>query len=413
MPRATLDTPTLLEMPEAPPQTPEAPPPRRGRETRTGILPCQELKSLIEDGVLSPESPKRPIEPGQLQPASLDLRLGPKAYRVQASFLPGAAATVAEKIEEYSMHEFDLGEGAVLEKDCVYIVKLEERIKLPHDMEGLANPKSSTGRLDIFTRLIVDNATGFDRIPGAYHGPLYAEIVPRTFSILVRPGSRLCQLRLKRGVPRMPNTEIRRLQDNIPLVEGPSDAAPIREDRIAVTLDLEGDIAGFRARRHTGVIDVDRRDGYRPEDFWEPVTPRAGGLVLDPHDFYILATRERVRIPPEVAAEMVAYDTVMGEFRVHYAGFFDPGFGYDDSPGHGPGARAVLEVRSYNVPFVLEHGRVIGWLRFEKLAAPPDRLYGGAVGSSYQGQGLKLGKQFLDWPSPRTDDGAPRRGGVV
>ena len=388
MPRETGDTPTLLEIPEALPA-------RRG--TGTGILPCQELKFLIERKVLLPESPKRPIEPGQLQPASLDLRLGPKAYRVQASFLPGAAATVAEKIKDYSMHEFDLGEGAVLEKDCVYIVKLEERIKLPHDMEGLANPKSSTGRLDIFTRLIVDKATGFDRIPGTYDGPLYAEIVPRTFSILVRRGSRLCQLRLKRGVPRMPNTEIRKLQKEIPLIDGPSDA-PIREDRIAVTLDLEGDIAGFRARRHTGVIDVDRRDGHRPEDFWEPVTPRAGGLVLDPHDFYILATRERVRIPPGVAAEMVAYDTVVGEFRVHYAGFFDPGFGYDDSPGHGPGARAVLEVRSYNVPFVLEHGRVIGWLRFEKLAAPPDRLYGGAVGSSYQGQGLKLGKQFRAWP---------------
>ena len=386
MPRATVDTPTL----------PEIPPSRR--ETGTGILPCQELKSLIGRRALSAESPKRPIEPGQLQPASLDLRLGPKAYRVQASFLPGAAATVAEKIEEYSMHEFDLGEGAVLEKDCVYIVKLEERIKLPHDMEGLANPKSSTGRLDIFTRLIVDRATEFDRVPGGYHGPLYAEIVPRTFSILVGRGSRLCQLRLKRGVPRMPNKEMHRLQEEIPLVDGPSGDAPIREDRIAVTLDLDAGVAGFRARKHTGVIDVDRRDRYPPEDFWEPVAPRASGLVLDPHDFYILATRERVRIPPGVAAEMVAYDTVMGEFRVHYAGFFDPGFGYDDSPGHGPGARAVLEVRSYNVPFVLEHGRIIGWLRFEKLAAPPDRLYGGAVGSSYQGQGLKLGKQFRAWP---------------
>lgn len=385
MPRATVDTPTL----------PEIPPSRR--ETGTGILPFQELRSLIGRKALFPESPKLPIEPGQLQPASLDLRLGPKAYRVQASFLPGAAATVAEKIEEYSMHEFDLGAGAVLEKDCVYIVKLEERIKLPHGMEGLANPKSSTGRLDIFTRLIVDNATEFDRIRGPYHGPLYAEIVPRTFSILVRRGSRLCQLRLKRGVPRMPNREMHRLQEKIPLVDGPSDAA-IREDRIAVTLDLDAGVAGFRARRHTGVIDVDRRDDYRPEDFWEPVAPRAGGLVLDPHDFYILATRERVRIPPQVAAEMVAYDTVVGEFRVHYAGFFDPGFGYDDSSGHGPGARAVLEVRSYNVPFVLEHGRIIGWLRFEKLAALPDRLYGGAVGSSYQDQGLKLGKQFRAWP---------------
>ena len=386
MQRATVDKPTL----------PGIPSPRR--ETGTGILPRQDLESLMERRALSAESRERPIEPGQLQPASLDLRLGPKAYRVQASFLPGTAATVAKKIEEYSMHEFDLGKGAVLEKDCVYIVKLEEQIRLPNDTEGLANPKSSTGRLDIFTRLIVDGATEFDRVPGGYHGPLYAEIVPRTFSILVRRGSRLCQLRLKRGVPPMPNKEMHRLQEEIPLVDGPSGDAPIREDRIAVTLDLEGAVAGFRARRHTKLIDVDLCNHYPPENFWEPVAPRAGGLVLDPHDFYILATRERVRIPPQVAAEMVAYDTVMGEFRVHYAGFFDPGFGYGDGPGHGPGARAVLEVRSYNVPFVLEHGRIIGWLRFEKLAAPPDRLYGGAVGSSYQGQGLKLGKQFRAWP---------------
>ncbi len=359
----------------------------------TGVLPRQELAREIERGMLVAEEP---IDAAQIQPASVDLRLGARAWRVRASFLPGAGNTVAGKIDAFGMHEIDLEGGAVLEKGCVYVVELEERTSIPRTLTGFANPKSSTGRLDVFTRLIADGAAEFDTVAGGYHGPLYAEIVPRTFSILVRRGSRLCQLRVRRGTPPMPHVEMRARQRDVPLIDVPADDATIREDRIAVTLDLApaDGVAGFRARKHAHVIDVDARDRYDPQDFWEPIAPRAGArIVLDPDDFHILATVERVRIPPDMAAEMVAYDTMVGEFRVHYAGFFDPGFGY----GPGPGAKAVLEVRSHDVPFVLEHGRIIGWLRFEKVAGEPDRLYGGAIGSSYQGQGLKLGRQFRAW----------------
>lgn len=385
MPRATVYTPTL-------PGIPEAPLSRWG--TGTGILPCQELERAIASGWLEADPD---IAPDQIQPASLDLRLGARAWRVRASFLPGKNASVAEKLDDWGMHTLDLENGAVLERNCVYVIALEERVRLPREFTGLANPKSSTGRLDVFTRLIADRATAFDRVPEGYRGALYAEVVPRTFSVRVRRGTRLNQLRLKRLVPRMWETRMRRLYEANPLLDVAPEEAPIREDRVAVTLDLEppGGVAGFRARRHTGVVDVDRRHHYDPREFWEPIAREARAhIVLDPEDFYILATVERVRIPPDMAAEMVAYDTVVGEFRVHYAGFFDPGFGLESNAG----AKAVLEVRSHNVPFVLEHGQTIGWLRFETLTAPPDRLYGGAVGSSYQGQGLKLGKQFRAWP---------------
>lgn len=363
----------------------------------TGVLPRQALEHLVAAGALAAGTP---VEPGQLQPASLDLRLGSRAHRVRASFLPGPGRTVAEKLGEWGMHTFGIDGGAVLEKGCVYVVELQERANLPRALEGLANPKSSTGRLDVFTRLIADGAEAFDRVPGGYGGPLYAEIVPRTFSVVVRRGSRLGQLRLKRGAPPMPHKTMQRMQAEIPLLDVAPDKARIHEDRIAVTLDLAmpDGIVGFRARKHAGVVDIDARDRYPPEEFWEPVTVRGGArIVLDPDDFHILATAERVRIPPDAAAEMVAYDTMAGEFRVHYAGFFDPGFGYGPGPDRGPGAKAVLEVRTHDVPFVLEHGQIVGWLRFEKLAGAPDRLYGRGSGASYQGQGLKLGKQFRAW----------------
>ena len=372
------------------PSLPGIPAPAR---LETGVLPCQELEVLVAREFLHAE---RRITPDQIQPASVDLRLGAKAWRVRASFLPGRGARVASRLAD-AEDCLDLQDGAVFEKNRVYVVELQERARLPRALKGFANPKSSTGRLDVFTRLIVDGATSFDRVPAGYFGPLYAEIAPRTFDVLAREGYKLCQLRLRRGSPDMPNTKMRELRDEVPLVDSPSGSALIHDDRVAITLDLEPSdgIAGFRARKDAGLVDIDSRGRYDPRDFWEPVPPRAGGgIVLEPDDFHILATVERVRIPPGVAAEMVAYDATYGELRVHYAGFFDPGFGY----GPGPGAKAVLEVRSRDVPFVLDHDQIIGWLRFEKLAAAPDRLYGDAVGSSYQNQGLKLGKQFRPWP---------------
>jgi dCTP deaminase len=357
----------------------------------TGILPSHVLRRLItaQREVLASEE----ITGVQIQPASLDLRLGPVAYRIRASFLPGEASRVADKFSSMVIHEIDLTSGAVLETGCVYLVPLLERLELSFRVSGLANPKSSTGRLDVFTRLITDHAQSFDRVEEGYHGPLYAEISPRTFPILVRKGSRLNQLRLRHGSPQFTDTQLRRLHEQVGLVDGPAQI----DGGLALSVDLSGDKtrqAGWRARRHAGVIDVDVREQYDPLDFWDPVYVRkdSQAIILDPNEFYILASREAVSIPPDFAAEMMPFNPLVGEFRVHYAGFFDPGFGHE--AGMGRGARAVLEVRSREVPFVLEHGQIIGRLVFERLTETPPQVYGAALGSNYQRQGLKLSKHF-------------------
>lgn len=358
-----------------------------------GILPSQELEALARSG--SEIRASRPILPDQIQPASLDLRLGAVAYRVRASFLPGRGATVAERLRDLTMHEMDISRGAVLERGCVYIVPLQESLALAPRTSAMGNPKSSIGRLDVFTRLITDHGTEFDRVREEYHGPLYAEVSPRTFSVLVREGSRLSQLRIRRGDASSNDEKHRELQRQHHLV-GSIPLSDIR-DGVPVSVDVRGEssdgIIGYRAKSHAGLIDIDRVRHYEVLDFWEPVrAPRRGGLVLDPADFYILASREAVRVPPHYAAEMIAYDTLVGEFRVHYAGFFDPGFG--DPEAGGEGSRAVLEVRSFEVPFIIEHGQIVGRLVYEPLTAKPAILYGSGLKSNYQKQGIALSKHF-------------------
>ena len=350
------------------------------------------IAALAEDGAIAAA---RPFAADQIQPASLDLRLGGTAYRVRASFLPGPGITVAQRIAELKLHEFPLCAGAVLETGCVYIVPLLETLKLPADIAAATNPKSSTGRLDVFTRVIADETRGFDRVACGYRGPLYAEISPKTFPVLVREGSRLSQMRLHHGDAVLDAETLRSLHARERLVDR---AEAVMGDGIAVSIDLSGAgngerIVGYRAKRHTAVIDVERRAAYAIDDFWEPITAHADkSLILDPDEFYILASTEAVQVPPDYAAEMVPFDPLVGEFRVHYAGFFDPGFGYAGAGGLG--ARAVLEVRSREVPFILEHGQVVGRLVFEQMLARPDQLYGVGIGSNYQAQGLKLSKHF-------------------
>jgi dCTP deaminase len=364
-------------------------------------LPSQELEYLVKATreIVAVE----PIQGDQYQPASLDLRLGPVAYRVRASFLPGKNATVKQRLGDLAMHEMDISDGGVLERGCVYIVPLLEGLSLRSRMSALGNPKSSTGRLDIFTRLITDHGTEFDRVREQYKGPLYAEVSPRTFSVLVRKGSKLSQIRIRRGNPPSTDEAMRRLQQEVELV-GSVDREEIRNG-VPVSVDVKGGgsgLIGYRAKSHAGLIDVDKVRHYDAREFWEPVhAPRRGGLVLDPDDFYILASEKPVKVPPTHAAEMVAYDTLVGEFRVHYAGFFDPGFGHPAAGGEG--ARAVLEVRSYELPFVIEHGQVVGRLTYERLTAQPNRLYGSSASSSYQGQGIALSKHFK--PLPPSDSG--------
>ena len=378
------------------------PPEPAGADRSTGLLPSQLLREAVVLGreILSPA----PIGDDQIQPASIDLRLGEVAYRVRASFLPGARSRVRDKLDLLSMHRMDLTKGAVLEKDCVYIVPLVEYLALRRRTTALANPKSSIGRLDVFARVITDYGVEFDRVRDGYKGPLYAELAPRSFCILARTGSRLVQLRIRRGSPTFSDSALRRLQEEVGLVEAPAGAAPgpgtIRAG-LAFSVDVNGaaagGIVGYKARRHTDLVDVDRVRHYDWPDFWEPVHAHRGaggegGIVLDPHDFYILASREAVVVPPDHAAEMLPYHTFVGEFRVHFAGFFDPGFGTLETGG--AGSRAVLEVRSHEVPFLIEDGQVLGRLVYERLIARPDKLYGRAIGSFYQRQGLALSKHF-------------------
>ncbi len=356
----------------------------------TGILPSHVLKRLFRAHreIRATED----IEEGQIQPASLDLRLGPVAWRVRASFLPGPKATVEEKLPNVFMHEIDLKDGAVLETGCVYIVPLLEHAEFSSRISGIANPKSSTGRIDVFTRLITDYAQAFDRVETGYRGPLYAEISPRTFPVLVRKGSKLNQLRIRHGSPQFTDTQLKRLHAETALVSGEADI----DNGLGLSIDLKGETGGrigWRAKRHTGLIDVDRRGALDPYAYWDPIEAHPEGhLVLDPDEFYILVSRETVAIPLDYAAEMVPFNPLVGEFRVHYAGFFDPGFGFER--GQPPMARAVLEVRSREVPFILEHGQIIGRLVFERLTDPPPDAYGQGIGSNYQRQGLKLSKHF-------------------
>lgn len=352
-----------------------------------GVLPNQQIQSMIDGGQIRTDLP---VIQGQIQPASLDLRLGKVAYRVRASFLPGAH-TVQDRLSAFEMHRVNLEEGAVLEKGCVYLVPLLESLDLPADVSAAANAKSSTGRLDLLTRLITDHGTEFDRIPAGYSGPLYAEICPRSFSVLARTGMTLNQIRFRDGYCTLSDEALRALHAVEPLV---STDAVINEG-LAFSVDLRPEastLVGYRAKPHTGVIDLDNIGGYPAAEFWEEVHSDNGQIILDPGAFYILVSREAVTIPPSHAAEMAPFVAMVGEFRVHYAGFFDPGFGHSEAGG--VGSRGVLEVRCHEAPFVLEHGQVVGRLIYETMKERPTALYGREVKSNYQGQGLKLSKHF-------------------
>jgi dCTP deaminase len=362
----------------------------------TGILPSQTIKELISRGQITGNLP---IAEEQIQPASLDLRLGDIAHRVRASFLPGQSGTVEAKIKELRMTRVDLTSAAVFEKDCVYIVPLLEELHLPSGIAGKANPKSTTGRLDIFTRLITDYGVEFDRVPAGYAGKLYAEIVPRTFTVGIRAGMKLSQLRFVQGNADSQDKDIKKLDREQTLVYMDEDIpAKARLDRgLRITVNLEasekGEVIAYKARRNAPMIELDRIDHYPPDEFWEPLYQSASkGLILHAGDLYILASREKVRVPPDFAAEMVPFDPSDGEFRIHYAGFFDPGFGYGTSDIKG--TRAVLEVRAHEVPFLIEHGQFVGRLNYMPLLSRPEKIYGVKIGSSYQQQALALSKQF-------------------
>ncbi len=375
----------------------------------TGILPSQKIKEMLKNGEI--KALLRSIEDDQVQPASIDLRLGDCAYPVDTSFLPGKGVRVLEKMKQlddrFDDFKIDLGSGAVLEKGRIYVIPLLEAIDLRSEVAAFANPKSSTGRLDILTRLIADEATAFDQVREGYKGDLYIEVAPRSFSVVVKTGTRLNQLRFRRTRGEEPkaitSADWKQLLDEGQIVEFSAQEKKARSIKTGVlpfTVDLQGsgaenNLIGYRAKKHTKRIDLEKRD-HDPLDFWDPIRfHKTSSLILDPDEFYILMTKEAIAVPPEYAAEMLPYDTRAGEFRVHYAGFFDPGFGWNAQTNKAGSSRGVLEVRSHEVPFLLEHGQTVGWLRYERMAARPELLYGQHDSSSnYQGQSLKLAKQF-------------------
>lgn len=383
---------------------------------KSGVLPDAILENFITRQIIHASTE---IAADQVQPASLDLRLGARAWRIRASFLPREGQSVASKIDDLADHEIDLsGDGALLEQGCVYLAELSESLTLPKTISGTANPKSSTGRIDVFTRLVVDGTPAFDKVPSGYQGRLYAEIAPRTFPVRVRSGTRLNQLRLRRRTSGQPENfrpvlsdgelakidhRLRAQNDGAGLVQSLTRFADGATLSVSLTGGDASNTIGYRARRYTPPIDMDRPNACYYADYWERlVGERSGRLILDPKEFYILRSSEAVVIPPDLAAEMVPIDPSMGEFRVHYAGFFDPGFGY--SKAGGAGARAVLEVRSLEVPFVLEDRQIIGRLTYEHLTDPPKSLYGQLETSNYQAQGLKLSKHFSMDPLPDAAD---------
>ena len=353
-----------------------------------GVLPSQSISKLISKKIIFAD---REIEKNQIQPASLDLRLGQVAWRIRASFLTGKEKNVSDLLDEFKMHQINMIEGAVLEKGCVYLIPIEENFKLPSDLSAVANAKSSTGRLDLLTRIITNKGIEFDRIPAGYNGQLFVEICPRSFSVLVRPGMRLNQIRFRQCQAVLTDKELLALHNKEKLI----DSVPKIDGGLGFSVDLKpekGSLVGYQAKPHTGIIDLNNVRTYKREDFWQEVHSTDSKIILDPDAFYILVSKESVHIPPAYAAEMAPYLAMVGEFRVHYAGFFDPGFGHADAGGSG--SRGVLEVRCHEVPFVLEHGQIVGRLVYEKMAEIPEKLYGQNIKSNYQGQGLKLSKHF-------------------
>lgn len=387
-----------------------------------GILPVQKLKLLADAGIISSHG-DYPVQENQFQPNSIDLRLGEKAYRVRCSFLP-EDESVEQKLGKLKQYEFDISEGAVLETNCVYIIPLLEELNLPshispqkalfngqengsgfriiseEHLSAKANPKSTTGRLDIFTRVITDYSHRFEEIRPGYRGRLYLEVVPKSFPIRVRTGQRLNQLRIRHGHTILSDQDLLRTHSSDPLLFN-EEGSVVCMDNIKVNNGLflsvnlhgeEGQIVGYKAKKHRDLIDLENINHYKVADFWDPIYAQQDDhLILEPEAFYIFASKERCRIPEHLAAEMIAYDTGSGELRTHYAGFFDSGFG---GRANDKGARAVLEVRSHDVPFLIEDGQTFCSMKFEPNTEVPSFVYGSDIKSNYQGQGLKLGKHF-------------------
>ncbi|MBC8284185.1 MAG: 2'-deoxycytidine 5'-triphosphate deaminase [Nitrospinae bacterium] len=369
---------------------------------KSGYLPCQFIEMTLKEGMISS---KTPIEASQIQPVSLDLRLGQKAYRIQCSFLP-ENDPVETRLKEVTLYDFDISNGGILEKNAIYLIPLMEELNLPSDFYGLANPKSSTGRLDMFTRVIVDGGHRFDEIPRGYRGKLYLEVIPRSFPVKVHAGLSLNQLRVAHLTSQSLDKKklVNKFKKNPVLFDQSGFHIPVDEvkleEGVYVGVDVYGDepesIVAYKAKTNSNVIDLSKIRHYKADEFWEPIyRPKKKRLILEPESFYIMMSKEKICIWPDWLAEMIAYEPNSGELRTHYAGFFDSGFGWNGTDElMNQGTRAVMEVRPHDVPFMVEHGQTFCRLKFEKVVERPDRVYGRKLNSNYHSQGLALSKYF-------------------
>jgi dCTP deaminase len=369
---------------------------------KPGYLPCQLIEQVHRQGMIRSQET---ILASQIQPVSMDLRLGPKAYRIQCSFLP-ENEPVETKLKEVSLYDFDITDGGILEKNAIYLIPLMEELSLPSSLWGLANPKSSTGRLDMFTRVIVDGGHRFDEIPLGYKGKLYLEIISRSFPVKIHAGLSLNQLRLANVSSQSLDKKklVLKYRNNPILFDRSGFSIPVDEvkveEGIYVSVDVSGDqpdsIIAYKAKTNSTVIDLSKTKYYKAEEFWEPIyRNKKNWLILEPESFYIMMSKERVCIWPDWLAEMVAYEPNSGELRTHYAGFFDSGFGWNGTDDLiNQGTRAVMEVRPHDVPFMVEDGQTFCRLKFEKVVERPEKLYGLSLNSNYHSQGLALSKYF-------------------
>ena len=338
----------------------------------------------------------------QIQMASIDLSLKGPVYGMRASGLPRRGETVRSRIDASAKtgYTFNLtGEDKLLSRRQTYIIPLNEGLKLPPGFAARFSPKSSTGRVDVLARILADGIPHFDSVPAeGYRGPLYLEVTPLSCDILLRSGQSLMQMRLRQGDSLVSANDLVTLQAEKGIVWG-KDGKPIAPEKLSLAehglymhVDLDRDIVGFMARDPIlAELSFAKSDFYDPYDFWEPITrPKGGSIVLNPGRFYLLATKERVKVPSNICGDIAAYDASTGEFRTHYAGFFDPGFG--GSKPEERGTVGVMEVRGREIPFELQDNQPVCRMDFQWLDEVPNRLYG--AGNNYTGEQPSLGKFF-------------------
>jgi len=324
----------------------------------------------------------------QIQPSSIDLSLSDECYEIKTSFL-SPDSKVRDKLNKIYSKKINLKTSKIFKKNKTYIVRLNETLHLNNSISGHCNPKSSTGRLNIFCRTILDYCDEYEKIPKNYNGEIFLEITTRSFDIKISKGDKLNQMRLRKKTNNYLNDkDLKKINKRNALIF--TNKKNIIENGLRISVDLSNDnkICAYVAKKTSLNINFSKISFYEIKKFWKPLKPVNNSLIIEKNKFYILKSREKIRIPSNLAGEMIPYDTGIGDFRAHYAGFFDPGF------GDPKGSYAVLEVKTNELPFILEDGQTIARIKYEKLNKKTFLVYGSIINSNYQNQKLALSKHF-------------------